>query len=368
MTMKRRVVRLLTLTAFFASSASQAAEPLRVHVAGGAAHALGPQGREFGAGGGGSAALELPLGGALGVQASAGGLALGSGERPADPGLAPSATGSAFTGTLGLRLRFFGAERVAGPWIDANGGVAQTGDLTRPAFDTHLGWDFRVSRTSNWDVGPFVGFTQIVQPQDQLRTDDARIAMIGIQVSLGAEEKARPAPPAREPDRDGDIEAFDVCPRDWLNGPPECKPVPPTAIQLVEEDDRERIQLRDLIHFEYDRARIRPESHGLVRALARFINDHPELLEVSIEGHADAIGSEEYNLQLSEARAESTRALLVRYGADATRLSVVGHGKSQPKIATQKADPRNRRVEFHVKRRREQANGNGTAAGTRGRR
>jgi OOP family OmpA-OmpF porin len=258
-----------------------------------------------------------------------------------------------------MRLRFFGAERVAGPWIDANGGIAQTGDLSRPAFDSHIGWDFRVSQTSNWDVGPFIGYTQIVQPNDTLRTNDARIAWVGIQISLGAREKARPTPTPAEPasDRDGDLEAFDSCPAEG------CRPA---AIQIVQDaDQQERLQLDDLIHFDYDRARIRPQSQSLVRSLARFINDHPEIVEISIEGHADAMGSEEYNQQLSEARAASTREMLIRYGADGSRLTVVGHGKSHPRVATEKADPRNRRVEFYVKRQRAQAGE--TPAGTRGR-
>lgn len=364
--MKRRLVSLLSFSTLFVAGNALSAEPLRFHGTGGAAHALGPQGREFGAGGGGAATLELPLSGAIGTQVSAGGVVLSKGEAPSDPGLAPTTTGNAFLATVGLRARLFGDSKVAGPWIDANGGFAQTGELSRPAFDTHVGWDFRVSESSSWDVGPFIGYTQIIQQESELRTNDARIAWIGIQVSLGAREKKPAAAPRAEPDRDGDIEAFDLCPKNWLNGPPECRPIPPPAIQIVEDDGEERIQLRDRIHFEYDRARIRPESYPLVRALARFLVDHREITAVSIEGHADAIGSEEYNQQLSEARAESTRALLVKFGADATRLDVVGHGKSHPQIATDKADPRNRRVEFYVKRHREQVTG-GTPAGTRGR-
>jgi outer membrane protein OmpA-like peptidoglycan-associated protein len=362
--MKRHLVSILSSSALFFAGNAFGAEPLRFHATGGAAHALGPQGREFGTGGGGAATLELPLGSAIGLQGSAGGVVLSKGETPSDPGLAPTATGSAFLATAGMRARLFGTR--TGPWIDANGGLAQTGNLSRPAFDAHVGWDFALSSSSSWDVGPFIGYTQIVQPEGELRANDARIAWIGIQVSFGSREKRPAARPPAEPDRDGEIEAFDLCPKDWLNGPPECRPLPPPQIQIVDDDGEERIQLRDRIHFEYDRARIRPESHALVRALARFLVEHAEITAVSIEGHADAIGSEEYNQQLSEARAESTRALLVRYGADASRLSVVGHGKSHPQVATEKADPRNRRVEFYVKRHREQVT-SGAPAGTRGR-
>lgn len=371
--MKHRILTLSTCAAVFVAGTSDAAEPVRVHLAGGAAHAVGPpQEREFGAGGGGSAALELPVTGALGVQASAGGVVLAKGDPPSDPGLAPTSTGSAFLGTVGVRLRLFGSSRVAGPWIDVNGGLAQTGSLSRPTVDSHIGWDFRLPGAGSWDVGPFVGYTQIVQPDSELRSHDARIAWAGIQVSIGAREKPRSAPrPPAEPtlrDRDGQIEAFDVCPKNFLEGPPECRPEPPPAIEIVREDDQERIRMRDMIHFEYDRARIRTDSYWIVKDLADFIQRHPDILEVSIEGHADAVGTEEYNQQLSEARAESTRALLVRFGADADRLVVVGHGKSQLRVVTPKPDGRNRRVEFYVTRRRaSQEAKSGSPSGPRGR-
>jgi outer membrane protein OmpA-like peptidoglycan-associated protein len=329
------------------------ADDPRVHVTAGAAHAVGgTQEHEFGSGGGGSASVEIPVGNVVGLQASGGAVVLSAGGSPTDPTVAKQSTGAAFLGTVGVRFRPLGAQRVAGPWIDANGGFAQTGPDPHIAVDAHLGWDFRVSRSGRWDVGPFVGFTQIMQPDATLRPDDAHILWAGIQVSLGANEKPRIAPPPKleepEPvvrDRDGLAEVEDLCPvvEDGGVVPEGC---PGPEVQLVGD----RIVFDDVIHFEFNSPIIRPRSYGLVRKVAALIVEHPSILEVSIEGHADARGSEAYNLRLSEARAASTRELLVRFGVEEPRLRVVGYGKSRLKVATPLADLRNRRVEFTVTR------------------
>jgi len=346
--------RSLILVATLVWAAPAAAEEPRIHLSAAAAHAIGPpQGREFGAGGGGAATVELPAGKVLGVQASAGAIVLARGSAPADRTLAQQGTGSAFLGTVGVRVRPFGAQRVAGPWIDANCGVAQTGNAPHVAVDAHVGWDFRVARDTRWDAGPFVGFTQILQSDSALRPDDARILWAGIVVSLGAQEKPRAAPEptlGRQPDppvtdQDGVAEVYDVCARDDGEGtpPPGC---PASEIKVVGD----RIELEDVIHFEYDSARIHRESRGLVRRVASFITANPSIIEVSIEGHADARGTEDYNQHLSEERAASTRAMLVEFGVEEPRLRVVGHGKSRLRVPTLLADPRNRRVEFIVSR------------------
>lgn len=344
---------LLLLAPLVAWAAPASADEARVHVTAGAAHAVGnSQQREFGAGGGGSATVELAVGRVFGVQATGGALVLAAGDSPSAPNVAKQSTGSAFLGTVGVRLRPLGAYFVAGPWIDANGGLAQTGSEGRIVVDAHVGWDFRVAKKTRWDVGPFVGVTQIMQSDASFRPDDARIAWAGIQISMGATERPRPFPSPKheqpEPvshDRDGLVRVQDICPPvDEYGMAPEGCPGP--VVTLVGD----RLVLDDVIHFEFNSPLIRRQSTGLVRKVAELIVATPEILDVSIEGHADARGTELYNLALSEARAESTREMLVRFGVDGQRLHVIGHGKSRPVIATPFADPRNRRVEFIVSR------------------
>jgi len=355
--MKRPLTSLVLLTGIFAASSASAEEP-RFHANAGGAHAVGgSQSSEFGAGGIGGGTIELPATSRVGVQATAGALVLSKGESPKDARIAETSTGAAFLGTAGVRVRAYGSTRVAGPWVDGNVGVAQTGSLTRPTFDAHIGWDFRVSKDSRVDFGPFVGYTQIFQPNSSMREDDARVLSAGLSLSLGAKERARPAapigpektqpeappPPALE-DHDKFAEAFDVCPDGEVatvedNG---CG----GEIRVVEN----RILLDDVVHFEFDSAKIRARSFRLVRRIALFIKSHDDIVDVSIEGHADEVGSEAYNQKLSEDRANSMRDLLSLNGVERSRLHVVAYGKSHPKIVTLKAEEKNRRVELFVTR------------------
>jgi outer membrane protein OmpA-like peptidoglycan-associated protein len=245
--------------------------------------------------------------------------------------------------------------------MDSNVGIARTGDLTRPAFDAHLGWDIRVSRTSRVDVGPFLGYTQIFQPNSELRSSDARILTAGLSVSLGATERARPAeppsaekplPPQAPPpqmlvqEHDEIAEAVDIC----KDGAPPTEEGCGDGVRIFED----RLLLEDVVHFEFDSARIRRRSHRLVRNIARFIAEHDDIVDISIEGHADEVGSEEYNQKLSHARATSMKALLVSFGVDGSRLRVVARGKSRPRIVTLRPEIQNRRVELFVTRTRQE--------------
>lgn len=344
----------------FVASAAYADE-LRVHVGAGAARAVGGvQQRELGSGGGGHAAIEWSFAKAVGAQAGVAAVALPKGsEPPAEAGIASRGTGTAVLGTLGVRVHPFGGSQSRGIWLDANGGVARTGDAMRPVFDSHVGWSFRPTRDSHWDVGPFFGYTHVFQPDGGVRPDDARIVWAGLAISFGSrDEKPAPDPSSLEPspllparpvpaqriaqeDADGDVEVIDKCPEgDAEDG---CKR---TEFTLLAD----RIQLDDVIHFETGIGRVKSKSHWLLLRLAKFINAHPEIVEVSIEGHADAVGDVEFNQQLSEARAASTRKFLVQFGVAPERVSVIGHGMSQLRIPTLNAEEKNRRVELWVKR------------------
>ncbi len=68
-------------------------------------------------------------------------------------------------------------------------------------------------------------------------------------------------------------------------------------------------------------------------------------LALTIEGHTDAHGSAEYNLELSKRRAVAVMRYLVGHGIDASRLVAVGKGKTSPLLADP-YDGRNRRVQF----------------------
>jgi outer membrane protein OmpA-like peptidoglycan-associated protein len=116
----------------------------------------------------------------------------------------------------------------------------------------------------------------------------------------------------------------------------------------------DRILLDDVILFDLDSPRVRRASWPLVQKIADFINANPDIIEIDIEGHADQTGSEQHNLRLSRARAESVKKLLVKYGVDDSRVTTAGLGKSRPKLAGMSEEERreNRRVEFIIVRAR----------------
>lgn len=122
---------------------------------------------------------------------------------------------------------------------------------------------------------------------------------------------------------------------------------PQTKRVVVTED---AIVIHDKIHFEFDKATIKPESFDLLNEIATVINDNPRIERINIEGHTDAMGSDEYNQQLSAARSESVRKYLVEHGVVADRLTNEGFGESRP-IASNDTDEgrqTNRRVEFII--------------------
>jgi outer membrane protein OmpA-like peptidoglycan-associated protein len=74
------------------------------------------------------------------------------------------------------------------------------------------------------------------------------------------------------------------------------------------------------------------------------MNSYPQT-NILVEGHTDIKGSESYNQQLSERRAQAVRDALVNRGVDSRRLRVIGYGESQP-ISSD--DAMNRRVELRI--------------------
>jgi len=101
------------------------------------------------------------------------------------------------------------------------------------------------------------------------------------------------------------------------------------------------------IHFDFDKATIRRDSVPVLNDIAVTLKNNP-LWTLEITGHTDSIGEPGYNDQLSERRAESVKADLVRRGVAANRLSTDGVGAAEPKASNKTLQGRaiNRRVEL----------------------
>jgi len=113
------------------------------------------------------------------------------------------------------------------------------------------------------------------------------------------------------------------------------------------------ITLRDVL-FATGRAELQPGAELTLDKLAAALKDAPDRA-VDVDGFTDIVGGEEYNLILSQRRAEAVRTALMARGIDSARITVHGYGKDYP-VATNETEAGrqlNRRVEIVV------ADGNG---------
>ena len=101
------------------------------------------------------------------------------------------------------------------------------------------------------------------------------------------------------------------------------------------------------VQFAFDSADVLPSARKQLDALAEGIRMLPELQSVVIQGHTDAVGSEQYNEQLSQRRAYSVKRYLVAsHGIDPARLRAVGMGEYAPLPGSDPFAAENRRVQF----------------------
>lgn len=111
-----------------------------------------------------------------------------------------------------------------------------------------------------------------------------------------------------------------------------------------------KIVIDKMIHFAFNKYNIKPDSYGILDDVASIIKSNPQIKLIKVEGHTDAIGSEAYNMKLSQRRADSVVKYLVDKGVPSTKLQPVGYGKTRPIATNKTAEGRaqNRRVEFNV--------------------
>ena len=106
-----------------------------------------------------------------------------------------------------------------------------------------------------------------------------------------------------------------------------------------------RIMLED-VYFDYDRSEL---TENAKRLLAQILVNENRFI-VTVEGHTDARGTEDYNISLGARRSTVVREFLIAYGVDANRLVSVSYGKERPKVqgTDETAYSKNRRAHFRV--------------------
>jgi outer membrane protein OmpA-like peptidoglycan-associated protein len=106
------------------------------------------------------------------------------------------------------------------------------------------------------------------------------------------------------------------------------------------------------VQFDFDSDVVLPLSYPTLDVIADWMLRHPDR-KMRITAHTCAIGTEEYNLALSERRAKSVKAYLVKQGVPPPSLRYRGAGLAEPLVAndTERHREMNRRVEFRVTKR-----------------
>ncbi|MBX7262443.1 MAG: OmpA family protein [Chitinophagaceae bacterium] len=127
--------------------------------------------------------------------------------------------------------------------------------------------------------------------------------------------------------------------------PPPDTPPPPVDTVIV----------MDNIYFAFNKATILEESHAAIdNQIVTLMNKYPTMV-IEISGHTDSKGKDDYNMKLSQARANAVKNYLIAKGIAAERMTAVGYGETKPIAPNQidgKDNPegrkKNRRTEFKV--------------------
>jgi len=154
-----------------------------------------------------------------------------------------------------------------------------------------------------------------------------------------------------DPDGDGIIGDTDKCPKEpeTKNGYQDADGCPDTPRVVVTKTE---VKISEKIMFAFAKATIEQASQNLLDEIAFVINDSPQIEYLEVAGHADKIGTDAVNVQLTKRRAQAVIDALVKRQVDARRMRAQGYGNYCPLDSgdSDAAREKNRRVEFKIMR------------------
>ncbi|MEQ9448060.1 MAG: OmpA family protein [Rhodospirillaceae bacterium] len=120
-----------------------------------------------------------------------------------------------------------------------------------------------------------------------------------------------------------------------------------TDIQVERQGDQIALTMPSSVTFSVDSASLKPEFYGPLNDVAATLVNYPST-SIDVVGHASSDGPDDYNMQLSERRANSVSNYLVNQGVQPVRIRAYGMGENQPIASNDTAAGRaaNRRVEI----------------------
>ena len=143
------------------------------------------------------------------------------------------------------------------------------------------------------------------------------------------------------------------CQKKVVDATPE--PVVEEKEEVVEEKEEVVVYkapdmvMQEDIYFEFDKSTLTPMAQDNLLRKAEWLRENPDAT-VTIEGHCDERGTNEYNLALGDRRAESAKAFLTDLGIDSSRLTTISYGEERPvdPRSMEEAWEKNRRAHFVV--------------------
>lgn len=131
-------------------------------------------------------------------------------------------------------------------------------------------------------------------------------------------------------------------------------PAPPKTVEVVTTRCEQRLRVGSEVLFDFDRSAVRPDALPAIDYVARTIQEKSK--PVVVEGHTDSIGTDAYNMRLSDQRAATVKAEIGRRLTSSVAIEAYGYGKSKPIADNQNPDgtdnpegrQRNRRVEIVI--------------------
>lgn len=122
-----------------------------------------------------------------------------------------------------------------------------------------------------------------------------------------------------------------------------------TGAEVDRQGDQLLVTLPSQITFAFDQATIQPQFYPALNNVAATLQQYPSSY-VDVVGHTDSTGSDSYNQQLSQARANAVAQYLISRGVNPARIQAYGAGESQPVAsnATEAGRQQNRRVELII--------------------
>jgi peptidoglycan-associated lipoprotein len=118
---------------------------------------------------------------------------------------------------------------------------------------------------------------------------------------------------------------------------------------LSRTTDEVKAALATMIHFDYDKSKIRSDDAATLDQKVAILQANPNV-RIRIGGHCDERGSDEYNLALGNRRAQAAKQYLVSHGIDAGRIETQSWGEEKPLVQghDESAWSQNRRDEFEI--------------------